>query len=377
MLFSISIYLISIFLQFSIHHFTTIENSYVYLSKNYYTFIKIGNPAEGSIFKIDLMQNKTWVTPEGYHPKHSKTNIIESVNENFYVYNTVFFSQIRNDLFNLEFQNITINNFSFYYIKTIDIEKGCLGLSRSFTNYSLSFIHKMKEQGIINKLAFGFANITDKHRMMYFGETKEKSSTYKYKVEIPIDTSYPYWGNQLDYIEINNARYDINKYSVFQTSHGPIFVPKTFFDMIIDKYFSSLFDNGICVLVNKRDITRIECIRDNFEMEITFVFGIKGIIFMFNSQNIFDTFSDTVTFLIQTSDRYRDQWILGNLFFNKYFSVFDYEDKSVSFFSNEPFQYYADNTSNEKNYFKILLMIIIVLNSFLVVYLSLFKFLKL
>ena len=136
-------------------------------------------------------------------------------------------------------------------------------------------------------------------------------------------------------------------------------------------------ENEIFVLVNKRDITRIECIRGKFEMEITFVFGIKGIIFIFNSQNIFETFSDTVTFLIQTSDRYRDQWILGNLFFNKYFSVFDYEDKSVSFFSNEPFQYYADNTSNDKNYFKILLMIIIVLNSFLVVYLSLFKFLKL
>ena len=45
--------------------------------------------------------------------------------------------------------------------------------------------------------------------MMYFGETKEKSSTYKYKVEIPIDTSSPYWGNQLDYIEINNVDFDM------------------------------------------------------------------------------------------------------------------------------------------------------------------------
>lgn len=373
MLFSISIYLISFFLQLNIHHFTTIENGYFYLSKNYYTLIKIGIPAEVSIFTIDLIQNKTWVTPGGYHPNHSKTNTIESLNETFYVYNTIFFSQIRNDLFNLEYQNITINNFSFYYIKTIDIENGCLGLSWSFTNYSLSLIHKMKEQGIINKLAFGFSSI-DNNRMIYFGETKEKTSNYKFKAEIPIDTSHSSWGNQLDYIIINNIRYNINQYSAFQTSHEPIFVPKKFFDMIKEKYFTNLFKNGICVLANKRDVKRIECFRENFDMEINFVFGLKGIIFTFNSQNIFDTFSDTVTFLIQTNDRYKDQWILGNLFFNKYFSVFDYEDKSVSFYSNEEaFQYYVDKTYNSKNISKTLLIIIIVFNSFLVIYFSFFK----
>ena len=149
----------------------TILIDYVVLSGNYYTFFKIGKPEDSCLFKIDLIQNKTWVTPEGYKPTLSRTKEIE-FSDKFSLFSNseIFIGERRNDLFLLELPNIVIDKFPFYYIKTIDLPRGGLGLGYKFENTSLSIVHTLKEQGYIKSLSFGFYKLFDSERYLFFGD---------------------------------------------------------------------------------------------------------------------------------------------------------------------------------------------------------------
>ena len=233
-------------LLFKIISNQTILIDYVVLSGNYYTFFKIGKPEDSSIFRIDLLQNKTWVTVEGYKPTLSRTKEIE-LKENFSLFESsdIFTAERRNDLFLLELPNITINQFSFYYIKTIDLPRGGLGMGFKFDNTSLSLVHKMKEQGYINNLSFGFYSLYDSDRYFFFGDVYKNKTNEKYKAEIIVDPNSNYWGGILDQIEMNGEITHINKPFKLQSSHQVLYVPFKIFNDIVKKYFSEYLDKHI------------------------------------------------------------------------------------------------------------------------------------
>ena len=82
----------------------------------------------------------------------------------------IFIGERRNDLFLLELPNIVIDKFPFYYIKTIDLPRGGLGLGYKFENTSLSIVHTLKEQGYIKSLSFGFYKLFGSERYLFFGD---------------------------------------------------------------------------------------------------------------------------------------------------------------------------------------------------------------
>ena len=328
----------------------TILIDYVVLSGNYYTFFTIGKPEDSCLFKIDLIQNKTWVTPEGYKPTLSRTKEIE-FSDKFSLFSNskIFIGERRNDLFLLELPNIVIDKFPFYYIKTIDLPRGGLGLGYKFENTSLSIVHTLKEQGYIKSLSFGFYKLFDSERYLFFGDVYQNKIQDQYKAEIVVDNNSEYWGGQLEQIEINDEITVINEPFKLQSSHQVLYVPFRIFNHIVSKYFTNYIDQHICEKVDSYNITGIVCDRKQFEenpFELNITFYIQGIKYTLTTIDLLENFGVDTHLKIKHSLQFYDEWVLGNLFFRKYLTVFSYDNHTVTFYYPKPFISYSNKTSS-------------------------------
>ena len=205
-------------------------------------------------------------------------------------------------------------------------------------NYSLT--HLLKNKGTIDKRQFGIEKDIN-GGCIYLGGFPDEyvinDSVSKFKVqtrrglwEIPL--SYIYIGN-ISYV-YENVYYENEYNAIMATGTKNILAPKQFYQKyIIDYYLKEYIGNNTC---SKKDYGNydITCKCDDIRYleAISFIFGNKQ--FTFTYEDLFYTFEQLCLFAIVQNTK-DDEWKFGLTFLLKYKTLFDYDSKSISFYSKD------------------------------------------
>ena len=209
-------------------------------------------------------------------------------------------------------------------------------------NESFSLIHTLYNAKRIDELKWVMAPVSTYDGNLYIGGVPEDE--IKGKAYGECSAKNETWACTLDtvrYKDENNQYvniFDIKFFSYIHFGYGLIVAPLSQLKILENKFFRQYLDNGKCrrthtyVLSYSCDTSEPY---DNFPDEIEFVFGDYS--YSFPKAIILENRGGySFTFMIYPG-RYapQDIWIFGNLFLNKFISVFDHKTKTVKFYRNE------------------------------------------
>lgn len=220
-----------------------------------------------------------------------------------------------------------------------------IGFALTFNDHSMSVIHQLKQHGYINELSFTFNNGYRYIRELYLGKPPlTLFNKPMNKSTCIVNTTYPYvnWNCKIDYIYFTNHLY--NKYNehtltYFNTVLYETKAPLSFVHFIKDVLLYEYVVNNRCKVEESRN-AYIQCECDVlYELgEVSFV--MNGLVHKFKIDEIFDIYEvdligEDVCELVIITNRNEDAWVFGIGFMNKYISVFNYERKEISFYSEK------------------------------------------
>ena len=281
--------------------------------------------------------------------------------------------------------NITLSSFPFYFV----MNRGIPGfdsfpLAFSFKNKSLSIIHTLCENNIIDSLSFGFS-YQENDQYLYIGSLPEDlTNEYKYKRTIKVNKEYKTWGTVINNIIMGKYTFNTKYYGYFQANTFPISAPKELITFLYETVFKEYLEQGQCTIVHDSFSNYISCqcniLNEMNDIQISFndtVIPIS-ITYLIKSDN-----SNRCTLQIKENEIDRDieKFIFGISFLTQYPSLFDYEDESITFFSNNPFSPSNDISFSPPKKILSVLIILIIINILLLFiskrdFISEFEFIK-
>lgn len=235
-----------------------------------------------------------------------------------------------------------LENITFYTFKDdIPIEaQFFVGFAFKFEDEKYSVIHQMYNSNKI--LQKKFALVPDrKHNnqngTFYFGDIPEGLIVNKKRGKCSINENYHTWGCNIDKIIIgDNIVHTINQYAHFSVSNNNIFVPSSFFSIIERDLFANYMKNMECKKEKYNDKMHFYCtdtVIGTFP-DIQIVFGKTKLTIPTDKLFICDFYSKCDFLMINRLD-YDDHFIIGTPLLSSLDLLFDYDDKSLTFYSNE------------------------------------------
>ena len=221
-------------------------------------------------------------------------------------------------------------NYTFYLYKysiSLFAEQG-LGLGYNSKDHSLSFVHQMYNNKLIDALTFSIEK-----KEIVFG--KKEYNEYKYKESINIDENIVTWGMKLDSIEYNGKRYDIGIDAIIHSGEFEMIYSNEIFDFMSNIVLKEEINKGICIKSERFQHYILSCDNyTNFDKTISITFG--ETIITFELKNLFDFNNDLLIHPSTDSPSKFTGIILGINFLKSFDAVlFNYEAKSITFYSNE------------------------------------------
>ena len=269
---------------------------------------------------------------------------------------------------NLIEQNLYIANYTFplqYY----NIEKNS---DRSYSNLALSFakecedskkclVNRLKDDGKIKKLEYTFEKVTkeqysDEESMIYIGGVPNNVIENKKMVKCKVDKSEINWSCKLRGISFgvnpNELKYeDINDNIMFQVRNEDFQVPDKFISFYKEKILQDAIGRGWCRYYNSPDIyvAGYQCQNRAMKIIPTIHLLIGNFYLSFPSKLFFELPQDSsdekeYVFLNIQKNPF-NEWSIGGRFINNYISRFNYEDNTISFYSDDEF--IIDSNYNE------------------------------
>lgn len=347
----------------------------------YDLFLQLGPNKVTQQFELDLSIDFLWLCmlrlDEADIERTNNTFPIKIINE-----------ETKGELLetSIKFQNtnITLSSFPFYFV----MNRGIPGfdsfpLAFSFKNKSLSIIHTLYENNIIDSLSFGFS-YQENEQYLYIGALPEDlTNEYKDKKIIKVDKEYKTWGTVINNITMGKYTFNKKYYGYFQANTFPISAPKEFITFLCETVFKEYLEQGQCTIVQESFTKYISCqcniLNEMNDMQIFFDDTLIpiSIKYLIKSNN-----SNRCTLQIKENEIDKDieKFIFGISFLTQYPSLFDYEDESITFFSNKPCSFSNETFSKPKKIITVLI-ILIVLNIILLIiskrdFISEFEFIK-
>lgn len=259
-----------------------------------------------------------------------------------------------NDSLSLADDIKVLNEYYFYIISqqtrpTNKLKRNSFAFSYKFNDEKFSVVHKLHKEKKISKKIFAigeYDSFNDYGEIYFGGIPEEKIVNKTFKGKCNVDESYSTWSCTLKKIEINHHTYHTaHHYMYFQTNNEYIFAPQTFMSFIFDSLDENL-KKDCYIYESNFGAERLRCLNDILDNlpNYTFVFGSTS--FSIPIKDFFEPgyeTSDSILFFSSKENNRNDTWIFGNYFLSRYITVFDYEDKSISFYSNK----YAIEKYNE------------------------------
>ena len=216
------------------------------------------------------------------------------------------------------------------------------GLGYNSTVNELSFTSQLKTKGLIDKNAFTIIpneiNESKKdYGTLYFGEIpKYLIKNKKYKGNCFTIGNTTKWSCNLTKISFGNHTFVNNYNSYFQTSVKSLIVPSEFLDVLTDKFLMEYKKNKKC-----RETSSFGFVF-SFECDCDIVKSLPGLEFTFNDKIFIIKFE---YFFSQNKDKcfldithdfiFANEFVFGTVFMNLFISNFDYDNKVISFYSDD------------------------------------------
>lgn len=318
------------------------------------TIIAIGHPIKNFYFEINLKSNISIISNPFYKPFDSLT-YQELSKENVTMNNSTYYFSSFQERFaflnNDSDDSFTSVNLRFYspLIYYDDIING-FSLASQYDNLNYSILHQLYNKQLINEKKFNFFLNQKNNKMknmIIFGKIPEyflESKFTQFKSKLNIDQKYSGWGFTLHSIKMNNYIYNINQYAQLDTSEGDIYTPLDFILYLNQTVFTPYLNNKTCFLVNNTGIILFECKSKYIQNFPPVEFYFDNCKFIFNIKKIFQMYENTCIFKIKPQPNKGKQWdtnkwTLGYSFFQDYITEFDYDHKTVTFYSDKPFSF--------------------------------------
>ena len=288
---------------------------------------------------------------------------------------TLFVSQMKDEFDVGDNTNLHIN-LMYYILNTYDdLFKEYVTsfpLAHVFPNYSESFIHQMQTQGIIEHAMFALSRRIDYKGKLYFGGIpQEELSHTPFQAKCNTKINDINWSCRLNAIYFDDKRYNVyvNKhYMRFSSNSYKILVPLDFYEYLKRSVFHEHLKSKRCLYYNNT-LTKsyIECDCPTVKLLPNIKFVIDNVVYSIVMEDIFEFFDASQSgfeycqFEIEVNEN-GDYFDLGALFLGFYNTVFDYEDNSIMFYSDKPFEIYKQNDVKEiiKVCYVILIIILLI-----------------
>ena len=305
-------------------------------------------------FNIDLSNQHSYTFLPFLQPSSTSSHTITNITIDNTQYNAV---QI-NETFYISTQNKIINTYIYYIQHTneMNVNTQCLSLCFNYSNEHDSLIHIMYMNKVIDykSFAFDFGNVSSpmnvyQHKI-YFGNDIPTdvfiNKPYKYKCKVISGSSK--WKCNLSKVNYKfstvEMNYHITKTMYFQANDYKILAPDDFMYSIRNIVMERFINKGICIEYN--NVFECKCSDDDlYNTFPNITFTIDGIEHIMKSKELFYKNNEgKCTFIIERNGL--NEWILGTMFYKKYFTVFDYEQSEIIFYSDTQLN---NNNNNGRN----------------------------
>lgn len=301
------------------------------LFNSYQTFAVYHKQYDGVNFIINMGLNYTWreIT---FNPV--KTENVE-IKHNFTIDSIKVYGEVSNCDFKLLPADISIPNFTFYYsYANKKTSSASIGFASHFDKEDFSVVHQLKKNNMIDRASFGFGEIIDNRGRLFFGGIPIKHIQNKEKGSCTISQGYMTWGCSLLQVSTDKYIYDNKEgYAYFDSNIKRIIAPNEFMKEMETKVFNKYLKEGICEYLEGGFTKSIECECDSMKNfpSITFNFGTFEI--TLNQTQLFSSIFRLCFFNIEGHNE--SNWVIGNSFFSQFYSLFDYEDNTITFYADK------------------------------------------
>ena len=323
------------------------------LGGDLYTNLRFGTPSLIKYFLLDLENSinvlVTDVINTSSSNKHYSTSInILNPHEEINLYNMQIQSIRIEDVFQLEGYPYELRLPFNFVNKTTLICYDQISLCSSFKNESTSLVHVLYNSKLISYKKFGISlNNMNSGVLCLGGFPKQiiKSLPYKHKFNNANKQSNK-WTLNLNGIiigdVINNSQiYVQNEIGLLSTRERFIYAPIDFFVYLnTSNVMKMMFEQNICFVQTINDVYEILCKCGFLNRLENITFVIEGYMIQMYPFKLFRSYYDKCLFQIKgyfehNNHNYESKWVFGNLFMKEYSMLFDYEDKTITFYSQE------------------------------------------
>ena len=303
----------------------------------YDIFLRIGTAERYLQLELDMSIDFMWISIKSF-----KEEEIIRIAEKEYIGLSGKEIEAEKLLANITFENstnISLTEFPFYFIESRAIRSfDSFPLGFSVHNKSFSIIDYLYQKKYIERLAFGLQYNNDTQSgAIHFGGIPDEAIT-PYQQRCKVIEGYSSWGCNLTQVIFDNKVFQNVNYSFFQSNQEFLYAPKEFMNYINSTVFTPYIKNETCYIASiNEDIASFNCECESIKSFPSFHFIFGEIAFTLNSSQLFDFNTNECVFIVQLNEINNTEWIFGVKFLNNYISLYDYENKDITFYSKIPF----------------------------------------
>lgn len=330
-----------------------IEIPYFSIARIFCTSVLFGSNNQNITTKINLSLQFTWISKKVF-------NVSESNSYSFTKKDTIdllFFKQEADestDRFILvnKCTNHHIMNYPFYLgieSKYTMVNLGSIGLAFKFNDTKYSSIHYLYNNKYISNLSFGLYPHDSSNGILFFGGIHEHLLQGMKTSFCTVDDSKFNWNCRLSHIYIGDISLmkssnaidkvaSFDGYSYFEASENHIYCPKEYITFLIGTVFKNSFAQKQCRYESSSDqFIECKCNIINSFPNVNFVFDGKAYTIKLEHLFLNRNYTDYCALEIIYSSWYKNQWVFGTPFLRNFVSVFDYNNQTVTFYSENDF----------------------------------------
>ena len=326
---------------------------------------------------VDLTSTFTWVVPS--------SNRYSCNDNNNYEYFNISSLQIKarkcfGDLSLDDNSNLLLN---FPHVIIDEDQSRGRGLGRSLFGFAFKFddeeyslIHQLYNKGVIDRRVFaigGYNRFHDYGNIYYGGIDEKELEGKKHKGICSVSDNKATWSCELNKVLVDNRKYNFDNWTIpssyFQTSDPIIYVPESFIEFILDTVERR--HKGDCFsYTSPRNEKRVRCLNDIIDNlpNYTFIFGEYS--FSLPMRFFFEPGYETSDSVLIFDPSSSSDWIFGNHFLSKFTTIFDYDNKTISFYSDK----FAITKTKKTLYIKIIITVMISLMTVMIAMLLIYKY---
>lgn len=286
-------------------------------------------------FELNLATPFLWITKD-YFERIEKENItVHGIETVEYKGRPVEGIHLESSV---EFANSLVEKIHYFAIEFDELESQyeSFPLALNYYDDKFNFIKVLKKNNKISREVFGFLINRRVEGTFYIGGFDDLSIRFPYQTKLKVPRDAKKWGFKMHSIEFMNKTFTVDKFVMFQSSDISIYASEEFMKMVNETFFNEYFEKGVCEYMYSSQWERIYCQCSNFNnLDINITFNLGDRKFELNKYYLFDNYFETgdCPFNIEINKQNKTEFILGTPFLSAFPMLFDYEDKSITFYS--------------------------------------------